>query len=285
MRTLPGAALVAASLLFAVPGVHAHGDLHNQIAEMDRRIAAEPKNAALVLRRAELHRIHREWKAADADYAKVLALQPRHPEAPWLRARASLEAGNVAAALPPLDRYVALHPAHAGARLTRARALAAAGLSREAAAEYALAIARLPDAGPDHFVEWVNAQRAAAMSPTETLATLDHGLRRLGAVPALEALALDIDLAAGQWDDALRRIDRQVSAAARKEFLLFKRGQILERAGRHDDALAAYRASLAEIDKLPATLRGLKATGQLVDEVQQAVRELDGSPRPAALMQ
>jgi len=83
-----GAALFAISAV-STP-VLAHGDLHLQIINMDEKIAAEPKSAALYLRRAELHRIHREWDAADLDYAKVLALEPKHAEVSWLRARAWL---------------------------------------------------------------------------------------------------------------------------------------------------------------------------------------------------
>jgi tetratricopeptide (TPR) repeat protein len=255
--------------------------LHNQIADLDRRIAATPNDAALVLRRAELHRIHREWAAADADYARVLALEPRHPEAVWLRARSALEAGNAAAALAQLDRYLALHPEHPGARLTRARALLASARAPEAVADFALAVDKLPQPDPDHFLEWAEAQRAAGLPPTAQLATIDRGLRRLGPVPALEALALEIELGTGRYDDALARLDRQAAAAARKKALLFRRGQVLERAGRRDEALGAYRASLEAIERLPENLRSVKAIGHLAEQARAALRGLDDGPRPA----
>jgi tetratricopeptide (TPR) repeat protein len=287
MRTAPAevlakalvAALAVALLSLTAPAVRAHGDLHNQIADLDRRIAAAPTDAALVLRRAELHRIHREWTAADADYVRVLALEPRHPEAAWLRARAALESGNAAAALAQLDRYLAQHPEHAGARLTRARALVASARAPEAVSDFALAIDRLPQPEPDHFLEWADAQRAAGLPPALQLATIDRGLRRLGPVPALEALALEIEIATGRYDDALARIDRQTALAARKESLLFRRAQVLARAGRRDEALAAYRASLEAIERLPDSLRGVKAIGQLAEQARAAMRGLADAPR------
>jgi tetratricopeptide (TPR) repeat protein len=279
MRATLAAALAAALLGLTAPALRAHGDLHNQIADLDQRIAATPNDAALVLRRAELHRIHREWAAADGDYARVLALEPRHPEAAWLRARGALEAGNAATALAQLDRYLAEHPDHAGARLTRARALMASARAPEAVADYATAVEKLPQPEPDHFLEWVEAQRAAGLPPGTQLATIDRGLRRLGPVPALEALGLEIELGTGRFDAALARLDRQVAVAARKEALLFRRAQVLERAGRRDEALGAYRASLDAIERLPETLRGVKAIGHLSEQARQALRGLDDPPR------
>ena len=277
----PTAALAAALLGLTSPALRAHGDLHNQIADLDRRIVAAPNDAALVLRRAELRRIHREWAAADVDYARVLALEPRHPEAAWLRARAALEAGNAAAALAQRERYLAQHPDHPGARLTRARALVASARSPEAVADFALAVEKLPQPEPDHFLEWAEAQRAAGLPPAAQLATIDRGLRRLGPVPALEALALEIEIGTGRFDDALARLDRQAAAAARKEALLFRRGQVLERAGRRDEALGAYRASLEAIERLPESLRGVKAIGHLAEQARQALRDLENSSRAA----
>lgn len=266
------AALCAVALSIAAPPLAAHGELHNQIAEMDRQIAAQPDNTALLLRRAELHRIHREWALADQDYARVEALQPKHPEVQWLRARATLEAGKPQLALPELDRYLALYPDHATARLTRARALVALGRHPQAAADYALALERMPQPNPDHYLELVKAQRDSGMSPAVQLASIEKGINRLGFVPSLEDVALDIEMRAKRWDAALFRIDRQISVAARKERLLYRRGQVLAQAGRRDEAIAAFRASMHEIEKLPEALRTPRATAQLIEQVQLELR-------------
>ncbi len=278
--------LVAAVLaqLAILASASAHGDLHAQIAELDRQIGAQPRNAALVLRRAELHRIHQEYNAADRDYARVLDLEPQHPEAQWLRARAWHEAGKAAVALPTLDRYLAQYPDHASARLTRARTLAALKRYPQAAADFALALDRLPQPEPDHYLELVAAQRAAGLSPAVQLASIDRGVSRLGSVPALEDIALDVEVYAKRWDAALFRLDRQADRAARKERLLFRRAQVLVQAGRDDEAVAAFRATLAEIDKLPAALRSPRAVTQLAEQAREELRKLgeDHAARPSS---
>ena len=57
--------------------VSAHGPLHAQIEEVSRRIAQAPREAALYLKRGELHRLHTDWAAALADYRRARLLDPR----------------------------------------------------------------------------------------------------------------------------------------------------------------------------------------------------------------
>ncbi|MEP6703030.1 MAG: tetratricopeptide repeat protein [Betaproteobacteria bacterium] len=275
---------VAVLVIIACPAF-AHGDLHGQIVEMDRQIAAQPTNTALLLRRAELHRIHREFVAADSDFAAVLALDSKHPDALWMRARGMLEAGNPGAALPELDRYLAQNPDHATARLTRARTLAALGRYPQAAADFTLALERLPEPTPDHYLELVNAQRSAGASAAAQLASIGKGISRLGSVPSLEDLGSQIELRAKMWDAALFRIDKQSTLAARKERFQYRRGQILAQAGRREEAVAELRESLLTIDALPTAQRTQRATVQLTEQVQLELRKLGdeqeiGTTRP-----
>jgi hypothetical protein len=72
---LAGALCLVAAVALA-PQAAAHGDLHEQIQAVTARRAEAPASAPLHLKRAELHRAHRQWEAALADYARVAALDP-----------------------------------------------------------------------------------------------------------------------------------------------------------------------------------------------------------------
>lgn len=65
---------VCVALLFSF--VHAHEGLHEQIAGITAKIKRDPKNASLYLQRGELHRLHRDWSRAAADYDRAERLQP-----------------------------------------------------------------------------------------------------------------------------------------------------------------------------------------------------------------
>lgn len=262
--TLCAAAGALALALLGIFGrVAAHGDLHEQIAGIDRQLTAEPRRADLFLRRAELHRLHREYEAAAADYGRVLELEPAHPEVHWLRARARLDEGNAALALPELDAFLSARAGHASARLTRARVYTALMRFGEAAGEFSAALRLLPQPEPDHYLERMRAQQAAGVGAAARLAGLTQGLTRLGSVPGLEEAALEIELESGNWDAALARLERRAAGMPRQEQWLFRRGQVLAKAGRTAEAIAALRTCLQAIDALPATLGGTKAIGQL----------------------
>ena len=273
--------LLAACAIVATAPAGAHGDLHEQIASVDRQIVAQPQSAALHLRRAELHRIHREWDAADRDYASVLRLQPGHPEAHWLRARAWLESGKASSALPELDRYLARNPDHVSARIARARTLIALGRNAQAAADFGLAIERWREADPDLYLERRNAQRGAGIAAAVQLAGIESGIGRLGPVPALEEVALEMEIRAAQWDAALSRLDRQLLSSPRKERLHFRRGQVLAQAGRNDQAGAAFRRAREEIEKLPPALRSPRAASLLEEQLDLEIGKL-GIDAPAS---
>jgi tetratricopeptide (TPR) repeat protein len=267
----------------SLPGLAlSHGDLHARIAAIEQQIAAEPNKADLYIRRAELHRQHRDWERAELDYAKARTLDPGHAELPWLQARATAEAGKLELALAQLDRFVERTPDHAAARLTRARVLAAVGRHDAAAADYALALAALPAPEPDHFLEQRDAQQRAGASLSAQLSAIERGLRQLGPVPSLEDAALDIEVSAGSFDSALARLDRQAAVSARKERWQYRRGLVLARAGRTGEAGDAFRAGLAEIGKLSPQLREARASHALVAQLREELKKLgiEDTPGP-----
>src|ERR1051325_10483416 len=54
----------------------AHEGLHEQIVAVSAKIRRDPKNASLYLQRGELHRLHRDWTRAAADYDRASRLRP-----------------------------------------------------------------------------------------------------------------------------------------------------------------------------------------------------------------
>ena len=70
---------------------HAHGDLHEQIEEVSAAIAQAP-SAALFLKRGELHRAHRDFEPALADYDDAELLEPEMEALFFARGRALFEA-------------------------------------------------------------------------------------------------------------------------------------------------------------------------------------------------
>jgi tetratricopeptide (TPR) repeat protein len=263
---------VLGACLWLLPGLAAaHGDLHHQIAALTERIARDPGNADLVLRRGELHRQHRDWPAALADYDRAASLAPSLTVVDYLRGLVWLESGAPEAALAALDRFLARQPDHANAHLTRARALRRLGRPREAADAFGRALELVVRPTPDHYLERARAL-ADAGDLDAALAALDDGLARLGRVASLEIAAVDLDVQRERFQAALARLDR--TAAAASPASMVRRASILERAGRREDARAAYTAAAAALDRLPESRRHTRDAAALTQEIHSALARL-----------
>ncbi len=271
-------ALCLAIALAAPPQAGAHGDLDEQIQAVTARIAEAPGSAALHLRRAELQRAHRQRGAALADYARAEALDPDLAAVDLGRGLLFLETQDPAAAREALDHFLARRPGHAEGRAARARALARLGDWQAAAEDFTAAIAASPRPRPEHFIERARAVAAGGEGRIgEALSGLDEGIARLGPLVTLELPAIDLELARESHDGALARLDRLIARSPRKEPWLLRRGEILERAGRREEARVAYTAALEACRALPDARRGTRATQELIERARAGLNRIAGS--------
>lgn len=265
--------VVVVLLLATADGASAHGPLVEQLAKLTVAIERNPTDAQLYVRRGELNRVHEDWDAALADYARAKALAPDDDRIEFLRGRALQEAGRPTEAKAALDAYLARHPADAEALVARARALRALGENRAAADAYALALERTPGPDPDLYLQRAQAQLAAG-DFAAAVEGIDSAIARLGPVASLQLFAIELDVKQGRIDSALARLDMVASRSARKETWHARRGEILASAGRPDDARTAYAAALSAIDALPPGSRRTKAIADLEGRVRSALASL-----------
>ena len=193
---------------------HAHGSLHQQITALTREIAVRGDDAALYLQRGELHRLHRDWGAAHADYDAAVRLDPAGVEVQRCRGALWLDAGDASRALQSLDAFLVSRPEDADARLLRARALRTLGRTTNAIADYDRAIAAMRDPRPEHYLERARWMQESGRTEA-ALASLDEGIARLGSVVALENATHELESRIGRRVDAprLAHIDVPVTYA------------------------------------------------------------------------
>ena len=260
-------------LVFLTSLALAHDDLHEQIARATQQIRKDPRNPELYLKRGELHRAHRDWTKALADYNRAARLAPTLAKVNFHRGRMLLEAGRLWPAKTALDHFLGRETRHGEAFLTRARVLQQLGEHRRAANDYTRALALLSGAKPDYYLERAKAQFAVngAESIDEALGGLDEGIVKFGPLVTLQLFAIDLELGKKNWDGALERLDRVAAQSPRKEMWLARRGQILMQAGRAHEAREAFAAALKAIEALPARTRQIRATAKLEKRVRSAL--------------
>ncbi len=247
----------------------AHGALHEQIAALTEKLAGQPNDAAMIVRRAELYRLHQDFPQALADYDRAAKL-PQPPDMlGFLRGRALFEAAQLDTAQRELDAFLKAHPDHPDALLTRGRLLVRTKQPALAARDFDRAIAQFTTPEPDYYLEHARALAATGkLGIDPALRALEGGMKKLGSVVSLELPALEYEIELRRWDAALARVERNMAPAPRKETWHKRRGEILLRAGRAKDARDAFEAGLAAIATLPETVRHVPATLTLEKELQ-----------------
>ena len=231
--------LVVAICIALLPSVApAHEGLHEQIAAITAKIKRDPKNASLYLQRGELHRLHRDWTRAAADYDRAERLQPSLKIVELARGKMLFESGRFKSAKLTLDRFLSQQPGHYGALLTRARVLAKLRDRNAAAKDYTAALALSSPPEPELYHERANVLAGDEHHIDEALRGLDEGIRRLGPVVTLQLAAIDLELRRKNYDAALARLDQITAQAERKQPWLARRSEILKLASGDEQARA-----------------------------------------------
>jgi predicted Zn-dependent protease len=271
--------LVAAA---AVPGIWtttpsiawAHGELHEQIADVTHRIDQELRRppypdagherSKFYLERAELHRLHHAWKAAEADYDQAIRWEPDHDDVELCRGKMLLEAGQPGRARPVLESYLARHVDHPEALLVQAQVLVALGEGANAVRFLDRALTRHPQPEPDHYLARVTIlESLGERHLPRAVRGLDAGIRKLGPIVSLDEKGIALDVRLRRYDRALARVDRQAARSPRKDMWLARRADVLEQAGRAAQARRTRQQALQAIAALPPTLQGRPDTQSL----------------------
>ena len=258
--------------------VRAHPGIDEQIADIEERIAATPTDATLYLRRGELLRIHRDWSGAEADYRHALKLDPELIIVQQCLGRLMLDSDRASEAIKPLETYLAKRSNDTKTLALLSRAYMQLGKYKKAAEGYTRTLASITDGKPrpEYFLERSRALVAAGPKNIHAaLAGLDEGLRALDYPVTLQLYAIELEIDHLRYDAALARLDQIASRSARQETWLVRRGEILEKAGRHEEARRAYQKTLDAIASLPASRIKNRAVERLLVDATAGIERLD----------
>ena len=266
-------AALLAGLLVSPSVAFAHADIIERIEALDTQIALAPTDAALYRKRGELHRLHKDWTSADADYDRAAKLAPSEPSVHFLRGRMWLEADKPETARPMLDRFLAARPDHADALLTRSRVLARLGEHLAAADDLARAANLLDPPTPEVYLDRARALAAAGPVYTDrALASIDEGMARLGPLVTFIAYGVEVERERGDHARALQRLDALPEKIGRQPAWLALRGDILRDLGKAQQAHASYREGLAKIEAYSPARRNARAIAALEARLRDALR-------------
>lgn len=247
--------------LLAGGRAEAHGNDFEMIFSLTQELAKRPGDAGLLLERAEVWRAHGELDVARQDLEAALAAQPRFQPARVRLAMVARDQGRLEEALTLLDTAALAEPGQPFIRSVRSGVYLRLGRPAAAVSDLNAILSSDVEPAPELYLDRARAQLAMAKPDTNAVVRgLDQGIDRMGPVPSLHLMALDLEEQSGQVEAALLRIERLTKESARKERWLERRGDVLVKAGRAAEAAKAWEEALAAIDALPERQRRTVAT-------------------------
>lgn len=241
-------------LLLGCPSLWAHGDIHHQMDRLEHKIAHDPTNIDLRLQRGQMLLIARHGEEAYAEFKQILELAPQRFDVLYQVAQSQLLLHQVDAALASVDTFLQKADNDASrvrGLLLQGEILSVASQWQQAGAAYRRGIELSNPLEPDSVLLAVDAYRQAGQFD-QAFDVLNVGMTRLGALQAFEDQALELEMQTQRYDAALSRVDRMLSAKLRLPFLLYRKGQILERLSRKAEAKQTYEQALQAIAAMPA---------------------------------
>lgn len=258
----------AAALALAAPaGAHPSIDEHERHVQAELAQHPEDPDWHISIGRVSFEK--NEWDSALASYATARRLGADDERIALLEGTTYLEAGWPRMAKERFEAILAKTPTDPAAHLGRGRAWMNLEHPEKAAADYAIVVETISSLQPGYVLEYREALLRAGRR-SEAVEALDAGIARLGQVPALQLAAIDTQVEAENYDDALRRLDLLLATSPDHPQWSARRGEILERAGRTDEARLAYVNALHNIQTRTSGRRA-RRLDQLEDQVRAAL--------------
>ncbi len=242
----------------------ARNEAHHRIDEITLAIKYDPGNTDLYFERGKLYRLSSHLDLALSDFDHVALSDPNHQTVNFHSGHLLLETGEHQQARIALSQFLGVHPRHLQGLIARARVLRKLDQPLQALQDYAHALSLVRHPAPVLLIEQAETLVEAGEEYVDSaIESLDEAIRKYGPLILLESCAVDIDLERQHYDAALTRIDRVLSVMTRKEKWLVRRAEILEKAGRIEEAGATYEDALRAIEALPDRLQQIPASQAL----------------------
>ena len=254
-------------ILFS-PEISAHDGLHEQIIAVTEEIKKDPNNAALYLKRAELYRLHAEWKKSGTDFYKAEKLDANLAVVNLGRGKLWLDAKQFAKAKLALEKFLAKEPESFEGVLTMARISAKLKQTETSVKYFTKAIAISPPDSAEIYLERAETL-VSANKIDEALRGLDEGIEKFDGLVTLQTAAIDLEVKRKNHDAALVRLDKLAATMPRQESFFLRRGEILLQAERKCEARKSLLQAQKGYDSLSAFRKNVRAVKEQTARLQK----------------
>ncbi len=253
--------------------VSAHDGLHEQIIAVTKEIKKDPNNAALYLKRAELYRLHEEWKRSEKDFDRAEKLNSNLAVVNLGRGKLWLDARQFTKAKLTLEKFLAKEPESFEGVLTLARVFAKLKQTETSVKYFTDAIAISPQDSAEIYLERAETLVSAGKID-DALNGLDEGTEKFGGLVTLQTAAINLEVTRKNYDAALARLEKLSAPMPRKESFFLRRGEILLQAKRKCEARKNLLQAQEGYNSLSAFRKNVRAVKEQMARSQKLLAKI-----------
>lgn len=246
----------------------AHPSPAHNLKQVEAHLLETPDDPDLLRLKANLL-IERHPKMAAKLLRKLVRIDPGKPEDRMLQARVDAALGRTDEALTELGDLLKSDPGLYQGWALLSDLHESTGRRDEAISSAMEHLERSPSPSPTDVLTcagWLH-ERGKPGDAETAVRLLDRGLSRIGCLTGLHEMAIGIELETGHYDSALHRIDVLEARYRPTVAFALRRADILEKAGRPDQAADACDSAIALLDLAPASRKKTEAFQQELEAV------------------
>ena len=243
-------ALVFLLLLSAF--AHGHGAHDEFVAECLEELRENPADQAVRYKLSVAYVQHGDGELALIELSQ---LEGAAIDTSLTRAQALILCGRHDDARKLLDSVLEKSPENSQALLERARAFSLLKNPGMSLMDYRAAMNLTPSPNPEFCLEMAE-MLIVHSQPAEALTVIQKGLSARGEVPMLLLRAMEMEIAAANYDAALSHLAVLEKQAPRPEAWMARRAELLAQAGRAEASRASWASLKQRIAALPNLQRG-----------------------------
>ncbi len=274
-------ALALSPMVLVEPGA-AHSDVAPEIAEVTAQLVDQPDNVDLLLRRGQLYRFNGKFTESFQDLEQAWLLDRANRPVALERCRTLVALGRTSEAEAGLTQYLQDESgaSRVMALVERAHLYAGIGRANLAIADFSEALTFYPTVelylARGHLQEGLGRLDAAVAGYVD-------GLSQLPQASILRRELIRVNMAQGQYPEALILIDQELAEVSGKTDWYLRRAEVLAAMGQTEAADKAHAQALAEANRIlakrPTALKRLARA-----KVYQAMGQLEAAKQDLRLV-
>lgn len=261
------------------------GDIDSALKQLDDALQRNPKDARVILAKAEVEAAKKDWSAAEATTAKLKDIQPNHPFPSYRMGLVYLAQGKTDAGVAELEKSLALAPA----AVEPLAALVNAYMRQNKAAEALARIEAGLKASPNNVA--MLQLKSEVYAAQGKYADAEGVLRQaIAANPKASISYLSLSrlaLRQGNAAAATQALQQGLAAVPDDSGLTTALAQVYQVSGKYDESIAQYESVLKRepnntlvANNLASLLSDYKGDKASLDKALQIAKPLEATANP-----